>query len=137
MQTDRQRAPRFLATETGTFIDFYHCFDHVMLSEKSAWFGARTREELYCKALATALGGPVKRWGEVQQLKLTNILFGGKLPAFLGFDRGPIAIRGGRATVHQNCVAMLMSLSASRSHSPSSNNPNARRACPASGRARP
>jgi penicillin G amidase len=28
-------------------------------------------------------------------------LYGGRLPWWLGFDRGPIALPGGRATVHQ------------------------------------
>ena len=32
---------------------------------------------------------------------MTNIFFNGKLPAFLGFDRGPWAAMGGRATLHQ------------------------------------
>ena len=32
---------------------------------------------------------------------LRHLLFGGKLPAFLGFDRGPVSVPGGRATIHQ------------------------------------
>jgi penicillin amidase len=32
------------------------------------------------------------------------MFFGGKLPAFLGFDPGPIPIRGGRATPHQGQI---------------------------------
>jgi penicillin amidase len=31
-------------------------------------------------------------------------LFGGKLPRFLGFDRGPITIIGNRATIHQGQI---------------------------------
>ena len=30
--------------------------------------------------------------------RMENIFFGGKLPRFLGFDVGPIRLRGGRAT---------------------------------------
>ena len=32
------------------------------------------------------------------------MLFGGKLPLFLGFDRGPVIGKGGRATIHQGQV---------------------------------
>jgi penicillin amidase len=32
------------------------------------------------------------------------MFFGGKLPRFLGFDGGPIPIRGGRATPHQGQI---------------------------------
>jgi penicillin amidase len=35
---------------------------------------------------------------------LDNIFFGGKLPRFLGFDAGPVPIRGGRATPHQGQI---------------------------------
>jgi penicillin amidase len=43
-------------------------------------------------------------WGERNRISLTNIFFGGKLPSFLGFDPGPIPIRGGRATPHQGQI---------------------------------
>lgn len=98
------QAFEFLATETGTFVDFYHAFDRVLLSERSAWFGERTREQIWRAAIAHGLEGPVRRWGEVQKITLSNILLGGKLPRFLGFDRGPVTIRGGRATVHQGQI---------------------------------
>lgn len=32
------------------------------------------------------------------------MLFGEKLPAFLGFDRGPVTGIGGRATIHQGQI---------------------------------
>lgn len=35
---------------------------------------------------------------------MTHPLFGGRLPAALGFDYGPIELRGGRATIHQGQV---------------------------------
>ena len=47
---------------------------------------------------------PRERWGKRNTIPLTHILFGGKLPRFLGFDRGPIELPGGRATVHQGQV---------------------------------
>ena len=33
-----------------------------------------------------------------------NILMGGKLPRWAGFDIGPVALRGGRATPHQGQI---------------------------------
>ncbi len=53
---------------------------------------------------AVSAGEPVAPWGEVNQVKLTNIFFAGKLPRLLGFDRGPVPLRGGRATLHQGQV---------------------------------
>ena len=35
---------------------------------------------------------------------LKNILFDGKLPRFLGFDRGPVTIIGSLATPHQGQI---------------------------------
>ena len=37
-------------------------------------------------------------------ITLSHILFGGKLPRWLGFDRGPIRLCGGRSTPHQGQV---------------------------------
>lgn len=90
-----------LRTETGAFIDFYHNFDRVLLSEASAWFGTRTREEIFRTAGAAALKSPPKTWGETHQFMMTNIFFNGRLPRFLGFDRGPYVAIGSRATIHQ------------------------------------
>ena len=94
----------FLVRETGIFVDFYSCFDRVLLSEKSAWFGTRSRQEIYQAALSRGLSGEIRPWGDVQKIVMTNILFAGKLPRVFGFDRGPIPIRGGRATVHQGQI---------------------------------
>ncbi len=97
------RAGQFLQSETGVFADFYHNFDRVLLSERSAWFDG-PRDEIYRRAAAEALAVAPRAWGESQRVTLTHILFGGRLPRFLGFDRGPIALKGGRATIHQGQV---------------------------------
>ena len=97
----------FLVGETGTFIDFYANADRIMLAETSAWFGARTREQIYRSALATGLAGPLRRWGDVNRMVIRNLLLGGRLPRWAGFDRGPYEIRGGRATVHQGQIYRL------------------------------
>jgi len=93
-----------LRDATGTFIDFYQNFDRILVAESSPWLGERTREEVWSAALATVADQKPKPWGKQNHLTLTNMFFGGKLPRFLGFDRGPIPIRGGRATPHQGQI---------------------------------
>jgi len=93
-----------LRDATGTFIDFYQNFDRILVAESSPWLGERRREEVWSTALAKVADQKPKPWGKQNHLTLTNIFFGGKLPRFLGFDRGPIPIRGGRATPHQGQI---------------------------------
>ncbi len=93
-----------LRDATGIFIDFYQNFDRVLVAESSPWLGERTREEVWGAALARIADRVPEPWGKRNQLTLTNVFFGGKLPRFLGFDRGPIPIRGGRATPHQGQI---------------------------------
>jgi penicillin amidase len=90
-----------LLDETTTLAEYYGAFDDVLLSERSLWFGLCTRDQLYRAALARALRVRPEPLGKEQQFRLTHLLFGTKLPRFLGFDRGPFPLLGGRATVHQ------------------------------------
>ncbi|MCW5555916.1 MAG: penicillin acylase family protein [Verrucomicrobiae bacterium] len=90
-----------LREQTGAFIDFYHNFDRVLLAEKSAWFGGRSRDEIFREAASVALTTPLRKWGDTQRFEMTNIFFRGKLPRLLGFDRGPFFAIGNRATIHQ------------------------------------
>jgi penicillin amidase len=94
----------FLKNQSGIFIDFYANFDRILLSEHSAWFKGRSREEIYKKAIENALKIKPEPWGKINQITLTNMLLGGKFPRFMGFDKGPFPVRGGRATVHQGQV---------------------------------
>jgi penicillin amidase len=94
----------FLKEETGAFIDFYLNFDRILLMETSSWFNGRKREDIYKKSLEKVLSMEPKKWGDVQKVMLKHILLGGKLPLFLGFDRGPVTIIGGRATIHQGQI---------------------------------
>ena len=94
----------FLENETGTFIDFYDNFDKILLSEKSLWFGDKSREELYKEVIKKALDVNPKPWGKVHKFTMTNILLGEKTPNFLGFNKGPIEAIGSRATIHQGQI---------------------------------
>jgi penicillin amidase len=107
------KAVGFLDGETGVFADFYDNFDRVLLSTGSAWFGGEKREAIWRRASERALGasggsagaaGPAEPWGKSRRVMLSHILFGGKMPRFLGFDRGPITLQGNRATVHQGQI---------------------------------
>ena len=89
---------------SGTFIDFHQNFDRVLVAESSPWLGDRSRDAVWSAALARVVDRTPEPWGERNQITLTNMFFGGKLPRFLGFDPGPIPIRGGRATPHQGQI---------------------------------
>ncbi|MCU0597817.1 MAG: penicillin acylase family protein [Desulfobacterales bacterium] len=94
----------FLDEHTGIFNDFYLNFNRVMASETSVWFNGRKREDVYKIALDKIAALTPKSWGEDQQIMLTHIFFSGKLPRWLGFDRGPVTIIGNRATPHQGQI---------------------------------
>ncbi|MEE4607257.1 MAG: penicillin acylase family protein [Desulfobacteraceae bacterium] len=89
---------------TGIFNDFYINFDRILLAERSAWFADRSREAIYRDAAAKALDVVPKAWGETRRVLLKNIVFDGRLPKFLGFDRGPVTLPGSLATPHQGQI---------------------------------
>jgi penicillin amidase len=91
----------YLAHDTAVFTCFYDRFDRLLLAERSAWFGGQPREEWFRSAARSALDVEPRPWGESRRYALKHLLFGGKLPRWLGFDRGPVPGLGGRATVHQ------------------------------------
>lgn len=89
---------------TGLFNDFYINFDRILLCETASWFGGRSRADLYRQAAETALKITPEPWGKARKIILKNIVFDGKLPKFLGFDRGPVTLAGGLATPHQGQI---------------------------------
>jgi penicillin G amidase len=99
-----EKAVDFLDGSTGVFADFYDAFEKVLLSPVSAWLGGETREATWRRAVERALAAPAVPWGRTRRVMLSHILFGGKMPRFLGFDRGPIELPGGRATPHQGQI---------------------------------
>jgi penicillin amidase len=95
---------RHLLGETGVFADFFAAFDRVLLAPSSTWLPAADREAAFRRAIARGLEGEARPWRERQQIVLAHMLFGGKLPRWLGWDRGPIALPGGRGTISQGQV---------------------------------
>lgn len=89
-----------LMEETSLFALLHGHFDRVLLSESSAWFGDQARETLYATAIERGLQGEALPHGEARTLYVEHLLFGGKLPRFLGFDYRLSHI-GSRSTIPQ------------------------------------
>jgi penicillin amidase len=93
-----------LYDRTSLITDFYGNFDRIMLADASAWFGGRAREEVYAKALEAALSEKPEPYGKGHRILMKHLVFGGKLPRWFGFDRGPVPLLGNRSTVHQGQI---------------------------------
>jgi penicillin amidase len=99
--------------DTSLVHPFYFCFfDDVLAREEGpVWFGGEERREYVARVARAELGAvdpdAVPAWGETRRVSMKHLLFGGRLPPFLGFDRGPIEVAGGRATVVQGQVLNL------------------------------
>ncbi len=92
----------YLRQETPILIAHYKNFDAVLLEPPVQLCGGRSRDELYREAYAAAASaGPPQPWRTQTQLRLPHLLFEGRLPGWLGFDRGPVVLAGSRATVCQ------------------------------------
>ena len=103
-ETIGKKPTEYIQKETGIFIDFYANFDTILLSENSLWFEGKSREDLFRTALIKTMEVPLTSWEAQQKVLMKNILLGGKLPKFMGFDKGPFPIKGGRATPHQGQI---------------------------------
>jgi len=91
-------------TETGLFNDYYANFDAILLKKKSSWFSGRDRDDLFRLALEEGLAVRAVPYGKTRKVMLSNLLFGGKLPRFVGFDYGPVELPGNRATIPQGQI---------------------------------
>ncbi len=90
--------------ETGLVVGFFENFENILLADDSPWFEGRSRSDIYAVALEHAMETEVAPWRASNHLIMKHLLFGGRLPKFLGFDHGPVALRGGRATPHQGQI---------------------------------
>jgi len=97
-----------LVTSTTVLAGYFHLFDAVLLDGDPAWFGDKGRDRVCAEVLHDVLSSvdvsSVPPWGEQRQIMMRNILLGGKLPTWLGFDHGPVALEGNRATVVQGQI---------------------------------
>jgi penicillin amidase len=98
-----------LMEETALLPDYFPVFDRAILDDDPWIFGSeQARIDAFAQAVSNALAeserrGPVT-WGELQTIDMVNILFDGKLPAFLGFDRMRVPLPGCRSTLVQGSV---------------------------------
>lgn len=91
---------------------YFRLFDNVLAREEGAeWFGPEGKAAFVARVAREALDGvdpaAIPAWGETRRVYMRHLLFGGKLPPALGFDRGPFPVAGGRATVVQGQVLNL------------------------------
>lgn len=99
-----QKSFLYINNNTGIFIDFYQNVDRILLAKNSSWFNAISKEELFKQATQKGLTGKAEIWGKHQAVLFKNLLFGEKFPTWFGFDKGPISLPGGRATIQQGQV---------------------------------
>jgi penicillin amidase len=95
---------RFLIGETGVLADFFTNFDEVLLRDYSVWYRGEAREVVWTRVANRVLQGETQPWGARQQVWMKHLLLGGRYPTWLGFDRGPLAVAGGRATISQGQI---------------------------------
>ncbi len=88
--------------ETRLFANFYGSFDRVLLNPDSGWYQGRSQVDVFRQVAQRVLAQSAPPWGEANALRMPHLLFGGKLPGWLGFDQGPVPLPGGRATVYQH-----------------------------------
>ncbi len=94
---------RYVVTETDLVANFFWLIDDVLLGERATWAGEEGRDGALRRMAVAALGArPVAR-----TMTMRHLMLGGRLPRWLGFDHGPVALRGGRATVHQTQLVRI------------------------------
>ena len=101
-----KRAWQALASRHSLLMFTHGHFDRTLLAEDS-WFGKEGRKACLQRVLQSALkkfSSSIPAWGEKNRFTMTNLLFNGKLPRFLEFDRGPFEMPGNRATVAASVV---------------------------------
>lgn len=89
---------------TNLLNDYYGNLDDVLTSENSAWFNGLEREELFRQAVQAGLAADPGPFGPGNRVMFRHLLFGGTLPSWLGFDRGPVELPGCRATIPQGQI---------------------------------
>jgi penicillin amidase len=95
---------RHVLEETSVVVDFHANFDAILLDESSVWYAGERRDDVFRRVAERALAEPPERWGRTRRFVMRHLLFGGRLPGWLGFDHGPVELSGGRATPHQGQI---------------------------------
>ncbi len=102
-----------VVTRSGLPALFYSYFDRPLLClgddfDEAAWYGEEGWEQVTRDVIGKVLYetdlARLPTWGDRQQVSMKNILLGDKFPKWLGFDRGPCAMPGGRGTIVQSVI---------------------------------
>lgn len=94
----------WLMDETSLDIFLFGHFDDVLAKGDSRWLPAAERDGIIRESALRAFARPWPAWGEVSRFSLDHVLLGKRLPAILGFDKGPFALAGSRATPRQGSL---------------------------------
>ncbi|MEJ2282290.1 MAG: penicillin acylase family protein [Desulfobacterales bacterium] len=97
-----------MITDTSMSAMLHGNFDQVLLKKESAWFGDRSRKQIYQTAIDRGLSEPAVPYGRTREIYIPNIFFAGQLPKIFGFDYGPYEHIGSRATVAQSQIFKAM-----------------------------
>jgi penicillin amidase len=98
-----QDVVRYLLDQTAIVAGFFGDVDRILLDAHSGWF-VTDRDTAFAHAVQRALAQPPQPWARRQRFTFAHLMLGGRLPKWMGFDRGPHALRGGRATIHQGQI---------------------------------
>jgi penicillin amidase len=93
-----------LFAETGLFNDYYANLDRILEDPASTWFDGHPREEIISQGIRQGLAVKAHPYGQSRSIVMAHLLFGGKLPRWLGFDVGPVTLPGCRATIPQGQI---------------------------------
>lgn len=99
-----REALNHLLDETSIFNDYFGNFDDIIFNKKSSWFRSGTREDVLKMAVDEGLKQKVKPYGKTRRIYFKNLLFGDKIPSFVGLDYGPIEFPGNSSTVTQGQI---------------------------------
>lgn len=91
-------------SKTGLFNDYFGNFDRILEKPSSAWFDGEEPASLLQQGIDAGLRVETVPYGRTRSITLSHLLFGGRLPKFLGFDYGPLALPGSRATITQGQI---------------------------------
>lgn len=94
----------YLFSQTCLFNEYYVNLDNILVNAASAWFDSAARDALFKEGIEEGLRKSPKAYASTRTITLSHLLFGGRLPRFLGVDVGPLALPGSRATITQGQI---------------------------------
>jgi len=94
----------YLFSETCLFNEYYVNLDKILEKPASAWFDNASRDTLLKQGIEEGLRTAPMAYATTRTITLAHLLLGGRLPRFLGFDVGPLALPGSRATITQGQI---------------------------------